>query len=330
MPYGENTLRHLLRPIRRWLDDPAVTEIIINKPHEVGVETRGEWSWHHVEEYDFNRLDAIALLAGRMTSREADREHPLCGSTLPDGQRIQICRPPSTPPGVIAMCIRKPPQSTPSLDDPDRVELFSLTNARAAKRSRSDDELVALYRAGDYRGVLRAGARLRKTIGACGLTGSGKTQTLRSIMQEMPERHRLVTVESDPEFGDAGAVNRVALFYNEEREGQHAVDVVKAALRMYPSTIAFQEVRGAESFALMRAILSGHNSFTSWHSAEGGEIAAMCLMLRQHPSCTSNPDEQLTALVKSCFDIIVYCERDGPNFNVPRLWLRAAEEEAVQ
>lgn len=53
----------------------------------------------------------------------------------------------------------------------------------------SDDELLAVYRAGDYRGVLRAGARLRKTIGAGGLPGSGKTQTLRSIMQEIPDRH---------------------------------------------------------------------------------------------------------------------------------------------
>ncbi len=329
MRNGEVTLRHLLAPIQDLLSDPEVTEIVINRPGEIGTERGGAWLWRTAEAFDFQRLDAIALLAGRMTSREADPAHPLCGSTLPDGQRIQICRPPATPPGVIAMCIRKPPQSPRRLEDPDLADLFAVANEGPVRGREADAKLVALYRAKDWMAFLAGAVKARKTIGTAGLTGSGKSDLLRRLLGAVPEEHRIVTIESDPEFGEVGPRNRVSLFYNDDRDGQRAVDVVKASLRMFPSTIAFQEVRGPESFALMRAILSGHNSFTSWHGAEGGEVAAMCMMLRQHESCRTTPDAQLAALVRLCFDIIVFCDRSSEDgFRVRRVWFRAAEEAA--
>jgi len=327
--HGEATLRHLLAPIQDLLGDPDVTEIVVNRPGEIGAERGGEWLWRDEAAFDVQRLDAIALLAGRMTSREADPAHPLCGSTLPDGQRIQICRPPATRPGVIAMCIRKPPRTPRRLEDPDLADLFAVANEGTTGRSEADAKLVALYRAKDWMAFLADAVTARKTIGTAGLTGSGKSDLLRRLLGAVPDQHRIVTIESDPEFGEVGPRNRVNLFYNDDREGQRAVDVVKASLRMFPSTIAFQEVRGPESFALMRAILSGHNSFTSWHAAEGGEVAAMCMMLRQHDSCRTTPDEQLAALVRLCFDIIVFCDRSaGEGFRVRRVWLRAAEQTA--
>jgi type IV secretion system protein VirB11 len=329
MRNGENTLRHLLAPIQPLLDNPAITEIVINRPGEVGSESGGQWRWQAVDEFSFEWLDALSILAGRMTSRECDPAHPLCGSTLPDGQRIQICRPAATQPGTIAMCIRKPPKSPRRLDDPDLSEMFAAANRGASRRSKSDDSLLELYLAKDWMAFLAAAVRARKTIGATGKTGSGKSDLLRRVLGAVPESQRIVTIESDPEFGDVGPKNRVALFYNEEREGQRAVDVVKASLRLYPTTIAFQEVRGPESFALVRAIISGHNSFTSWHAAEGNEIAAMCIMLRQHPACHTTPDEQLVSLVRQSFDIIVSCNRDGDDFRVERVWFRAAEEEGT-
>jgi type IV secretory pathway ATPase VirB11/archaellum biosynthesis ATPase len=215
------------------------------------------------------------------------------------------------------------------LEDPDLADLFAVANEGTTGRSEADAKLVALYRAKDWMAFLADAVTARKTIGTAGLTGSGKSDLLRRLLGAVPDQHRIVTIESDPEFGEVGPRNRVNLFYNDDREGQRAVDVVKASLRMFPSTIAFQEVRGPESFALMRAILSGHNSFTSWHAAEGGEVAAMCMMLRQHDSCRTTPDEQLAALVRLCFDIIVFCDRSaGEGFRVRRVWFRAAEQTA--
>lgn len=324
--YGETTLRHLLAPIQHLLDDPRVTELVINRPGEVGAERNGSWTWLDVPEFNFDYLDAMAVLAAYMTSRTCDPYAPLCGSTLPDGQRIQICRPPATTPGIIAMCIRKPPKVPRRLDDPDFIDLFATANMGSTRHSEANVELLSLYHAKDWASFLPAAVRARKTIGTTGLTGSGKSDLLRRMLGAVPDYHRIVTIESDPEFGDVGPRNRCNLFFNEDREGQRAVDVVRASLRLFPSTIAFQEVRGAESYALMRAIISGHNSFTSWHSAEGNEIAAMCMLLRQNPACETVPNEQLVALVKQCFDIIVSCERDGATFQVKRVWFREAEE----
>ena len=66
MRNGEATLRHLLAPIQDVLDDPATTEVVVQRPGEVGIEQHGEWSWRNVEAFDFRRLDAIGLLAGSL------------------------------------------------------------------------------------------------------------------------------------------------------------------------------------------------------------------------------------------------------------------------
>jgi type IV secretion system protein VirB11 len=322
---GETTLLHLLAPIDHLRTDPANTELVINRPGEVGVERGGVWTWHDVPELTFDRLDAIALLAGRMTNRESDPVHPLCGTTLPDGERVQICRPPATLAGIIAMCIRKPPKTSRRLDDPDLIELFSEANAGPAKRTEADADLLALYDARDWLPFLARAVKARKTIGSTGLTGSGKSDFLRRLLGAVPEDDRVATVESDPEFGTAAPRNSVALFYNDERKGQTAVDVVKASLRMFPKTIAFQEVRGPESFALMRAIISGHNSFTSWHADEVDEIGAMAMMLKQSDPCQQTDLEELKPIVERCFDIIVSFRKDGGDFRVRRVWFKAAE-----
>lgn len=326
MRNGERTLRHLLSGIQPMLDDPSVTEIVCNRPGEVGIERNGRWEWLDLPALTFDRLDAIGLLAGHRTSRDCDPYHPLCGSTLPDGQRIQICRPPATNPDIIAMSIRNPPKNARTLDDPDLIDLFSKANLGQTRRSASDARLIKLYQEKDWSSFLPEAVAARKTFGCCGLTGSGKTDILRRLLGAVPPTQRIVCVEADPEFGDVGHRNRVNLFYKEEQEGRRAVDVVKAALRMYPKTIAFQECRGSESFALMRAILSGHNSFTSWHAEEGDEIPAMAAMLRQDPALETAPQEHLTDLVRRCFDIILSCDGISGEYAVPRVWFKAIEE----
>lgn len=326
MIHGEKTLRHLLTPIQDLLSDPTITEIVVNKCHEVGWESAGKWSWREVDAFSFNHLDAIAILAGRMTNREADPENPLCGSTLPDGQRIHICRPPATLPGVIALCIRKPPETARRLDAPDIADLFSEANSGATLRKTADKGLVTLFEDRDWYPFLAQAVRARKNIGATGLTGSGKTDFLRRLVGAIPESDRVITIESDPEFGPIGPHNRVNLFYNDDWPRQRAIDVVNTALRMYPKTLAFQEVKGPETFPLLRAIISGHNSFTSWHAEDGDEIAAMAVMLRQNAACQTTPLEQLEAMVRRCFDIIISLHRDEGVFKVRRVWFRAAEE----
>ena len=86
---GERTLRLMLDPLAGFLRDDDVTEIVIQRPGEVGVERRGGWTWHIIPVLDYDRLDGIATLCAAMSQQDVGPDRPLCRSILPDGQRVQ-------------------------------------------------------------------------------------------------------------------------------------------------------------------------------------------------------------------------------------------------
>lgn len=319
---GERTLRRLLADIQPFLDDPQTTEIVINKPFEVGVERAGQWSWHAVETLDFERLDAIGILAAAMTSRDVDSTQPLCTSTLPGGERIQICRPPATLPDRISMTIRKPATFARTADDPDFVPLFAGTASSLPGRVKVDDDLIALKRAGDWREFWGLARRARKTIGITGRTGSGKTDLAKRLLQLTGPDVRVVTVEDNPETRGLGPRNTVNLFFGDGRAKLTAEAAVQAALRMRPDEIHLAEIRGAEAFAFLRAVGAGHpGSLTTWHADEGKEITALVAMVKQHEAGRALDDVE--ERIRSFVDIIVWCDRNEAGFSAPRVWMKA-------
>ena len=275
MRNGEATLRHLLAPIQDVLDDPATTELVVQRPGEVGIEQHGEWSWRRVEAFEFQRLDAIGLLAGSLLSKPFDPAHPICMTTLPDGQRCTLLRPPVTAPGTISLTIRIPSKAVHTVRDADFGELMREAEIpafpeRPERHSRSprgplsrgrdplvdpgdaDAELLALYQAQDWPAFFALAVKAKKTIAATGSTGSGKTSLLRRLMQEIPAEERLVTIEDTDEFGPLPLRNRVSLFYGSANVS--AENAVEASLRMRPDRVAMQELRGAEAFAYLRLL----------------------------------------------------------------------------
>lgn len=326
--HGTLPLLAFLTPIQDALEDPTTTEIVCQKPREVGIERRGQWEWRTVPEFDFDRLDALGLLAGYMTGRDFDPAHPYCGSTLPGSQRIQLCRPPATRPGTIALAIRCPPQTARKLDDPDFDALHSEVNMPVSRASRHDAELRELLRAKRIREFMKLARRAGKTIDVTGPTGSGKTDYARRLMQETNVGKRLVTIESDPEYGQIGPRNTVNLFYNEQHPEMAPEKAVAAALRMRPDEIFFQETRGAEAFAVLRARAAGHRGGgTTWHADEGKEIDALALMVRQSPAAANLSDDTIREFCLKYVDIIVWCNRyDDVGYKVPRIWMKGMDE----
>lgn len=325
---GETPLRAFLKPIEAELADPGVREIVINRPGEVGVERASGWEWRAVDEFTYERLDQIGILAGYMTGRDLDGDHPFCGSTLPDGQRVQVCRPPATLPGTIAMAIRRPATTARKLGDADFPNLFTNTNAPVSRSRQSDDELRRFLREGDYPSFFKLARRARKTIDVTGPTGSGKTDFLKRLMQETGCEARTLTVESDPEFGPIGPRNSVNIFFNEQHDGMRPEAAVAVALRMRPDEIFFQETRGAEAWAVLRARAAGHRGGgTSWHAEEGKEIDALMLMVRQHEAARSLSKAELREMCLQFVDIIVWCDRvPDEGFKVPRIWMKGEGE----
>ena len=242
MRNGETTLRHLLAPVQDVLDDPATTEIVVQRPSEVGIEQYGQWSWRRVQAFDFRRLDAIGLLAGSLLSKPFDPASPICMTTLPDGQRCTLCRPPVTSPGTISITIRIPSKSVHTVRDPDFGDLMREAANQPVGHSDADAELLALYQAKDWPAFFALAVKVHKTIAATGSTGSGKTSLLRRLMQEIPADERLVTIEDTDEFGPLPLRNRVSLFYGAANVS--AETAVEASLRMRPDRVAMQELRG--------------------------------------------------------------------------------------
>ncbi len=130
-------LRHLLKPILHWLDDPTTEEIAINKPGEVFVRQKGVFARHDLP-FDYDDLEDIAILAGALRRQDVGPRSPLCATELPGGERLQICLPPSVPAGTASLTIRRPGTSVSALADVGkRYHTSRWTSGRVAVRRRT-------------------------------------------------------------------------------------------------------------------------------------------------------------------------------------------------
>ena len=248
-------------------------------------------------------------------------------TTLPDGQRCTLCRPPVTAPGTISVTIRIPSKTVHRVRDPDFGDLMRQAANRPDEHSDADTELVALYQAQDWPAFFALAVKAKKTIAATGSTGSGKTSLLRRLMQEIPGDERLVTIEDTDEFGPLPLRNRVSMFYGSANVS--AEDAVEASLRMRPDRVAMQELRGAEAFAYLRLLAAGHpGGLTTWHAEEGDPFTPLALMAKTSEAGRNIPDDKLLAILRNLIDIVAFCRRDTHKFLAPSVYYRAAE--AVQ
>jgi len=319
MRRGERTLRLMLRPIQAWLDDPDVTEICVNQPGELWVEKRGGWH-SEATPLTFNDLDAIITLAAALTSQDVGPDQPLCATTLPDGQRVQICREPAVAPGLISMTIRRPSSFVPTVS---RLAEGGLFIDRPQRRELAS-KMLASY--GAHAAFLLQAVEAKKNIIIAGATGSGKTTLARALMEAIPEHERLITIEDTPEW-QLNHANRVSLYFSRGDQGTARVrceDLLVASLRMRPDRVLLQELRSGEAFDYLRGVVAGHpGSITTLHagSAEGA-FQALRLMIRQNSAGATLADQDVQDLLRTHIDVVVYSERQGNDFSASEVWWR--------
>src|SRR3546814_7721809 len=107
---GKNTavLDSVTAPLRKYLDDASVTELVINLPGEVGIERRGRWTWESERSLDFKTLMALATAAAAFTSQDVTRENPIVSTIFPTGERVQIVVTHVVPDETVSINVRKP------------------------------------------------------------------------------------------------------------------------------------------------------------------------------------------------------------------------------
>lgn len=322
---GETTLRLLLEPLTALLADTGVTELVVNRPGEAGVERAGVWSWHGVPELDFERLDAIATLCAALSQQDVGPEQPLCASVLPDGERVQIARPPTVEAGLLSLTIRRPSRFVPTIAALAAGGLFARTAPAAPRLHPCDADLMALHRAGDWQRFFPLAVRAKKTVIVTGDTGSGKTTFAKALIQAIPPEERLVTIEDTAEFTGLPQRNRVALFYSKGGQGLAQVGpeaLIEAALRMRPDRILMQELRDGAAFTFLRALAAGHpGAVTTCHAGNAaGAFDALRLMVKQNEAGRHLADADVQALLRRHIDVVAQCRRGADGFTIEEVF----------
>jgi type IV secretion system protein VirB11 len=278
-------LEAYLRPLAAWLEQPDVTDILINAPGEVWIENLcGRPQRLAAPELTDTALWRLATQIAAIANQGVNREHPLLGATLPNGARVQIIAPPATR-GPMAIAIRKHVLNNLSLDDYAAAGAFEQARRSSFdERPETDETLQAALNEGRIADFLRLAVRARKNIIVSGGTSTGKTTFLNALLKEIPAHERLIVIEDTPEvkLSHANAVGLVAVRGALGETGVTVDDLLQASLRMRPDRIILGELRGAEACSFLRAINSGHpGSITTVHAdsprAAVDQIALMVL-----------------------------------------------------
>jgi type IV secretion system protein VirB11 len=318
-------LRAYLAPLTGMLARPDVTDIYVNRPGELWVETTGgAIERHEAPGLDEATLARLSRQIASLSHQGISREHPLLSAKLPDGSRVQVVAPPATR-GTIAIAIRKHVSPDLTLDDYVAGGAFAETRrGREAGASRIDRELAAKLDSGDIAGLLSAAVKARKNILVSGGTSTGKTTFLNALLREVPADERLILIEDTPELKVAHE-NSIGLLAARSALGEAQVsadDLVAASLRMRPDRIILGELRGTEAYAFLRAINTGHpGSMTTVH-ADSAERAIEQIVLLVLQAGTQLGRDDVRHYVSRTVDVFVQLARTAGRRHVAEVVLR--------
>ncbi|MCY0863667.1 MAG: CpaF family protein [Sulfobacillus sp.] len=276
-------------PIQPLLDDPAISEVMINGPYDVYVEQQGEVRKTPVTFRDEAHLRAVLEKMLAFTGRRVDETHPMVDARLPDGSRLNAVLRPIAVSGD-SVTIRK--FSRDPLELSQLVEMGTLSSFMAE--------------------FLQAAVRGKLNIVVSGGTGSGKTTTLNALSAFIGAAERIVTIEDAAEL-QLQQVHKVRLEArpaNLEGRGEVTIrHLVRNALRMRPDRIIVGEVRGGEALDMLQAMNTGHEgSLTTVHANSPRDalsrIETMVMMAGM-----DIPLPAIRTQVASAIDIIVHQSR---------------------
>ncbi|MFL9989183.1 P-type DNA transfer ATPase VirB11 [Paraburkholderia sediminicola] len=315
------SVRELMRPFARLLDDPDVTELVINRPQHVLTETHRGWRGYDYAELDFERLMSFAVAVATLTNQEISAQHPVLSALLPGDARIQIVVPPVVPPRTVSVTIRRPSAREKTLDAYRDEGLFDdtvwhrpdgLDTALPMLRP-ADRRLVHCLEVRDWGAFFEMAVTGRLNIVIVGNTGSGKTSFMKTLCRSIPSTERIVTIEDVRELFIRHIDNCVHLVYSKGGHGQARVspaDLIASTMRMRPDRVLLAELRGAEAYDFLKLLTTGHaGSITSYHASSAAvAIERFALMAKEHPEAAAYDDAALKRLLFLSVDVVAHVE----------------------
>jgi pilus assembly protein CpaF len=278
-----------LGPLEPLMQDPTVSDILVNGAKEVYVERRGKLEATPVIFRDDRHLLQVIERIVSAVGRRVDESSPMVDARLPDGSRVNAIIPPLALDGPV-LSIRR------FAADPYRIaDLIEFGTITA-----------------DLAEILRAAVRARLNTLVSGGTGAGKTTMLNVLSNAIPNTERIVTIEDSAEL----QLQQDHVVRLETRpaniEGQGAVtqrDLVRNALRMRPDRIVVGEVRGPEVLDMLQAMNTGHDGSLSTVHANSTRDALSRLETMVLMSGVSLPVRAMRDYIASALDLMVHLAR---------------------
>ena len=285
-------LFHSLRKLdvlQELLDDPEITEIMVNGADHIFYEKKGRLFASDRKFTSKEKLNDVIQQIAAGNNRMVNEASPIVDTRLPDGSRVNVVLSPISIDGS-AVSIRKFPSKPLEMEDLIRMGTVSEEAA----------ELLKI--------LVCAGFNLFISGG----TGSGKTTVLNALSQYIPKEERIITIEDSAELQLIGKPNLVRLeTRNANTEGVLPItirDLIRTALRMRPNRLIVGECRGAEALDVLQAMNTGHDGSLSTGHANScqdmlSRLETMVLMGMELP---------LTAIrsqIASGIDVLVHLGR---------------------
>lgn len=298
--------------ILEYMSSPEVTEICINRPGELYLETNKGWQHIEVPSLTFERARQFctAVVNESNTGQRITDVDPVVSLTFPTGQRAQFVIPPACDAGKVSITIRLPAKRNFTLQSYEESGFFKQILEGAPEVSDQDKELLELRAQRDYAEFFKKSVSYKKNIVVAGATGSGKTTFMKSLVGHIPHEERLVTIEDARELF-IEQPNIVHLLYS--KGGQSASNVtakscMEACLRMKPDRIILAELRGDEAFYFIRNCASGHpGSITSCHAGSTAQTwDQLALMVKASNEGSGLEFAVIKRLLMLTIDIVVH------------------------
>ena len=278
-----------LGPLEELLNDPDVSDIMVNGPTQTYIERKGKLEVAPIQFRDEQHLFQIAQRICNSVGRRVDQTSPLADARLKDGSRVNVIIPPLSLRGT-AISIRK-------------FSAQPITIDMMAKKGSMSDKMAT---------VLKIAGACRFNVIISGGTGSGKTTMLNALSKMIDPGERVLTIEDAAEL----RLQQPHWLPLETRpanlEGQGAItirDLVINALRMRPDRIILGEVRGPECFDLLAAMNTGHDgSMATLHANSPRE----CLARMENMVLMSDikiPKEAISRQIADSVDLIIQVKR---------------------
>ncbi|WP_444665356.1 TadA family conjugal transfer-associated ATPase [Cellulomonas sp. CW35] len=277
-------------PLQPFLDDPRVSDVLVNGPRDVWVELDGRLTRTDVDLGSHDDVRALAVRLAAAGGQRLDDGAPTVDARLPDGTRLHAVLPP-----VAGGCT-----------------LLSLRVVR--QRTLSMPELV---RAGTVApglvGVLHALVESRANLLVSGATGAGKTTLLAALLAWAGHDERIVVIEESGELAPQHphVVRLLARRANVEGVGRvDLAELVRQSLRMRPDRIVLGECRGAEVREVMAALNTGHDGgCATVHANAAADVPAR---LEALAALAGLGREATATQASAAFDAVLHLRRTGP------------------